>query len=207
MASADTFDEYVAARYATLTRTAYLLCGNHHDAEDLVQTALVKAVGVWKRIEGSPDAYVRRILVNENVSRWRRHKGREVLTDRTPETTTSDDRSDSLALRSALAGLAPRQRAVVVLRYYEDLTERETAEILGIAVGTVKSQARDALARLRQALPDLDLDDRTAPSTSATTSPAPQPSSAPEALSTTSVTSQARSSRVSSSCTTSIPTE
>ncbi len=217
MASADTFEEYVAARYATLTRTAYLLCGNHHDAEDLVQTALVKAVGVWKRIEGSPDAYVRRILVNENISRWRRHRGREVLTDRAPEGVAPAEPEDTLALRQALASLAPRQRAVVVLRYYEDLTERETAEILGIAVGTVKSQARDALARLRQALPDLGLDlgldldldreDRTAPSTSATTSPAPQPSSAPDALSTTSVTSQARPNRVSSSCTTSMPTE
>ena len=151
MGSPESFDAYVAARYATLLRTAYLLTGNHHDAEDLVQTALVKAVGVWRRIADSPDAYVRRILVNENVSRWRRHRGREVLTDRPPEGVVPGDSGDALALRDALAGLAPRQRAVIVLRYYEDLTERETADVLGIAVGTVKSQTRDALARLRLA--------------------------------------------------------
>ena len=151
MPSSDSFDAYVAARYRALLRTAYLLTGNHHDAEDLVQTALVKAVGAWHRIEDAPDAYVRRILVNENVSRWRRHKGREVLVDAPPEQVSSDAPDDSLALRQALATLAPRQRAVLVLRYYEDLTERETADVLGIAVGTVKSQARDALARLRVA--------------------------------------------------------
>ncbi len=153
MASAEhSFDEYVAARYPALLRTAYLLTGNHHDAEDLVQTALVKAVGAWRRIEGSPDAYVRRILVNENVSRWRRHRGREVVVAATPDRPIEpSDPDDAIALRAALAALAPRQRAVVVLRYYEDLTERETADVLGIAVGTVKSQARDALARLREA--------------------------------------------------------
>ncbi|CAN5564018.1 hypothetical protein BH10ACT10_BH10ACT10_20470 [soil metagenome] len=149
MSSAESFDAFVAARYQALLRTAYLLTGNHHDAEDLVQTALVKAVGAWKRIEDSPDAYVLRILVNENVSRWRRHKGREVLTDRTPDRPVTQEPDEAIVLRDALAGLAPRQRAVVVLRYYEDLTERETAEVLGIAVGTVKSQTRDALARLR----------------------------------------------------------
>ena len=151
MPSSDSFDAYVAARYRALLRTAYLLTGSHHDAEDLVQTALVKAVGVWRRIEDAPDAYVRRILVNENISRWRRHRGREVLVERTPEQAGETPSDDALVLRQALAALAPRQRAVVVLRYYEDLTERETAEVLGIAVGTVKSQARDALARLRVA--------------------------------------------------------
>jgi RNA polymerase sigma-70 factor (sigma-E family) len=149
VASPESFDAYVAARYPSLLRTAYLLTGHHQDAEDLVQTALVKAVGAWKRIEDSPDAYVRRILVNENVSRWRRHKGREVLTERTPEGAVASEPDDTIALRDALAGLAPRQRAVIVLRYYEDLTERETADVLGIAVGTVKSQTRDALVRLR----------------------------------------------------------
>lgn len=153
MASSKSFDAYVAARYASLTRTAYLLTGHHHDAEDLVQCALMKAVGVWKRIEDSPDAYVRRIMVNENVSRWRRHRGREVVVEAVPDRGPSveDEPDDVLMLLDALAGLAPRQRAVVVLRYYEDLTERETAELLGVAVGTVKSQARDALARLRAA--------------------------------------------------------
>ena len=146
-----TFDAYVTARYASLTRTAYLLTGNHHDAEDLVQTALVKAVGVWRRIQDRPDAYVRRIMVNENISRWRRHRGREVVVQDVPEGVVVDTADDTIALRQALARLAPRQRAVVVLRYYEDLTERETAAVLGIGVGTVKSQARDALGRLRAA--------------------------------------------------------
>ena len=155
MASPESFDAYVAARYASLTRTAYLLTGHHHDAEDLVQSALLKAVAVWKRIEDSPDAYVRRIMVNDNVSRWRRHRGREVVVQSVPEHapvgTATDAPDEVLMLRDALARLAPRQRAVIVLRYYEDLTERETADVLGIAVGTVKSQARDALARLRAA--------------------------------------------------------
>jgi DNA-directed RNA polymerase specialized sigma24 family protein len=88
-------------------------------------------------------------MVNENVSRWRRHKGREVLVDRTPDEGVAPQADDPVELRDALARLAPRQRAVLVLRYYEDLTERQTAEVLGIAVGTVKSQAREALARLR----------------------------------------------------------
>jgi DNA-directed RNA polymerase specialized sigma24 family protein len=90
-------------------------------------------------------------MVNENVSRWRRHRGREVVVGTVPERLGDGEPDDALMLRDALAGLAPRQRAVIVLRYYEDLTERETAELLGVAVGTVKSQARDALARLRAA--------------------------------------------------------
>jgi RNA polymerase sigma-70 factor (sigma-E family) len=151
--SAESFDVYVRARYAGLVRTAYLLTGNHHDAEDLVQNALVKAVAVWRRIEDRPDPYVRRILVNDHISRWRRHRGREVVVPLVPEATDAGvhpDPDEGLALRAALARLAPRQRAVLVLRYYEDLTERETADALGIAVGTVKSTARDALARMRR---------------------------------------------------------
>ncbi|MFZ0160908.1 MAG: SigE family RNA polymerase sigma factor [Kineosporiaceae bacterium] len=152
MREPEDFETFVATRSPALLRTAYLLTGgNAHDAEDLVQTALVKAVPAWSRIRGNPEPYVRRIMVNENVSRWRRHRGREVLTDTPPDRADSAvGGSDEVELRRALAGLAARQRAVVVLRYYEDLTERETAELLGIAVGTVKSQARDALVRLRQ---------------------------------------------------------
>ena len=142
-----------------LLRTAYLLTGHPEDAEDLVQTALVKAVPAWSRIAGEPDAYVRRIMVNENISRWRKRRGREVLVADAPEGSSLDpDSADAVALEKALATLAPKQRAVIVLRYFEDLTERETAEILGVAVGTVKSQARDALARLRLALPGLDVE-------------------------------------------------
>ncbi len=156
MAGPEDFEAFVATRSPALLRTAYLLTGgNAYDAEDLVQTALVRAVPAWPRIRGNPEPYVRRIMVNENVSRWRRHRGREVLTDAPPDRAASPDSgSDEVELRSALAALAPRQRAVVVLRYYEDLTERETAELLGISVGTVKSQARDALARLRRITAD-----------------------------------------------------
>ncbi len=155
MPGPEDFEVFVATRSPALLRTAYLLTGgNPHDAEDLVQSALVRAVPAWSRIRGNPEPYVRRIMVNENVSRWRRHRGREVLTDSPPDQAGSPDSgSDEVELRRALAALAPRQRAVVVLRYYEDLTERETADLLGISVGTVKSQARDALARLRAGQP------------------------------------------------------
>ncbi|WP_121252805.1 SigE family RNA polymerase sigma factor [Nocardioides ferulae] len=155
------FEQYVAARMPALLRTAYLLTGGHHDAEDLVQVALLKVVPKWRRIADDPDAYVRRVLVNENVSRWRGRRWREVHTDRVPERAADTEPTDDrLVLRQALAGLAPRQRAVIVLRYFDDLTERETASVLGISVGTVKSQARDGLARLRTVLPELDQPDQ-----------------------------------------------
>ncbi|WP_228943442.1 SigE family RNA polymerase sigma factor [Nocardioides sp. Leaf374] len=155
MSAPDSFTSYVLARRGALLRTAYLLTGDADDAEDLVQVALVKASGAWRRIEDDPEPYVRRILVNENVSRWRRRRWREVSTDRLPEVGHDPvGRHDqALVLRAALQALAPRQRAVVVLRYFDDLTERQTAELLGVSVGTVKSQARDGLARLREALP------------------------------------------------------
>jgi RNA polymerase sigma-70 factor (sigma-E family) len=149
------FTEFVAARQAALLRTAYLLTGHRQDAEDLVQAALVKAVPHWDRISGDPEAYVRRIIAREHVSRWRRRRWREVSTDVVPDAVSPVlDHDEVLALRDALTTLAPRQRAVVVLRYYEDLTEAQTAEALGISIGTVKSQARDALARLRRSPPD-----------------------------------------------------
>jgi RNA polymerase sigma-70 factor (sigma-E family) len=152
----DDFEAFVAARYDPLLRTAYLLTGDHHDAEDLLQQSLVKAVGAWGRIVGDPEPYVRTILVRQNVSRWRRRRWREVQTPLPPDRAIHDEGvDDRVRLQEALAGLAPRQRAVIVLRYYEDLTEVQTAEVLGIAVGTVKSQARDALKRLRQSVPDL----------------------------------------------------
>jgi RNA polymerase sigma-70 factor (sigma-E family) len=152
----DGFEAFVAARYAALLRTAYLLTGDHHDAEDLLQQSLVKAVAAWRRIEGDPEPYVRTILVRQNVSRWRRRRWRELTTDAPPETQVSDVAAeDRVALHRALGVLAPRQRAVIVLRYYEDLTEVQTAEALGIAIGTVKSQTRDALRRLREEVPGL----------------------------------------------------
>jgi RNA polymerase sigma-70 factor (sigma-E family) len=150
------FEAFVVARYAALLRTAYLLTGDHHDAEDLLQQTLVKAVGAWKRVTGDPEPYVRTILVRENVSRWRRRRWRELTTDVVPEGAIPDqDADERLALHRALGVLAPRQRAVIVLRYYEDLTEAQTADALGISVGTVKSQTRDALRRLREQVPGL----------------------------------------------------
>lgn len=155
-AERESFEQYVAARRGALLRTAYLLTGTREDAEDLVQVSLVKVVPRWARIADDPEPYVRTVLVHESVSRWRRRRWREVPTEHLPETTVRGPDTDRMALRQALATLAPRQRAVIVLRYYEDLTEKETAAVLGISVGTVKSQARDALARLRATAPHLD---------------------------------------------------
>jgi RNA polymerase sigma-70 factor (sigma-E family) len=155
-AGREDFDAFVAARYAALLRTAYLLTGHHQDAEDLLQQTLVKAVAAWKRIDGDPEPYVRTILVRQNVSRWRRRRWRELSADVLPEgQVAAEDVENRVALHRALGVLAPRQRAVIVLRYYEDLSEAETAQALGIAVGTVKSQARDALRRLRETSPHL----------------------------------------------------
>ncbi|WP_246003994.1 SigE family RNA polymerase sigma factor [Nocardioides marmoriginsengisoli] len=157
MADRNDFEEFVAARSAALLRTAYLLTGQHADAEDLLQRAFLKVVPAWSRIQGSPEAYVRKVMVRENISRWRARRWREVLVSRHPEEPTDSGTSleDRLTLMAALATLAPRQRAVIVLRYFEDLTEVETARLLGVAVGTVKSQHRDAIARLRVLVPDL----------------------------------------------------
>ncbi|QZY30610.1 SigE family RNA polymerase sigma factor [Nocardioides coralli] len=150
------FEEYVAARQGGLLRTAYLLTSNHHDAEDLVQAALVKVVPHWARIHGDPDPYVRRVMVRESISRWRRRRWRELLTDDVPEPAgEAEEPTLRVDLRRALDGLAPRQRAVVVLRYLEDRTEAETADILRVSVGTVKSQTRDALRRMRERAPHL----------------------------------------------------
>ena len=142
------FEEFVVARRDALLRTAYLLTGDHHDAEDLVQSALIKVVPKWTRIKDRPEAYVRRVLARESVSRWRGRRWREVTTDVVPEATYHDS-TDRIVLLEDLLTLSPRQRAVLVLRYFDDLTEAETAAALGISVGTVKSQVRDALARLR----------------------------------------------------------
>ncbi|TIC89193.1 SigE family RNA polymerase sigma factor [Nocardioides sp. GY 10113] len=154
------FDEFVRTRTPALTRTAYLLTGDAHLAEDLLQTALFRAAKAWHRIDGDPEPYVRRILYTQNVSRWRR---RRVAETRLPEqydaASPHGDATDPalrLTLVAALARLTERQRTVLVLRYFEDLTERQTAEALGIGLGTVKSATRDALARLRALAPDLE---------------------------------------------------
>lgn len=151
------FEHFVAARRPALLRTAYLLTGNSHDAEDLVQTALVKVVPAWHRIAGHPEAYVRQVLARESITRHRRRRWREISTDIVPEHAKEHDPTTRHAVRTALMALPPRQRAVIVLRYYEDLTEAQTAQVLGIAVGTVKSQTRHAMDRLRALVPATEL--------------------------------------------------
>lgn len=158
------FSAYMTARQPSLLRTAYLLTGDRHQAEDLVQTSLAKLYLAWDRVHDreSVDAYVRRILVNENNSTWRRAwKRREVATDRVPDVAARDeyDEGRSAALWDVVQTLPRKARAVVVLRYYEELTEAETADALGISVGTVKSQASRALATLRARAPQ-ELDPR-----------------------------------------------
>jgi RNA polymerase sigma-70 factor (sigma-E family) len=151
------FETFVAARAAALSRTAYLLTGNHHDAEDLVQTTLFKAARSWHRLKGEPEPYVRRIMYNENVSRWRRRRVAEFATSPLPEQPTADaDVDTKLELRRALQTLTPRQRTMLVLRFFEDLTEQRTAAAMGLSVSTVKSETRRALARLSQRFPELE---------------------------------------------------
>jgi RNA polymerase sigma-70 factor (sigma-E family) len=161
MAAEDSFRDYVAARLVSLSRAAYLLTGDRHLAEDLVQQALVQVASRWEKIAagGDPDPYVRRVLYHQHVSWWRRRR----LVDRPhaepPDTAVGDrvsDKDTELTVRQALRRLTPRQRAVLVLRYFEDLTEVQTAEVLGCSVGTVKSNTRDALARLRATAPELE---------------------------------------------------
>jgi RNA polymerase sigma-70 factor (sigma-E family) len=153
------FAAYLQARQASVLRTAYLLTGDRHTAEDLVQTAFAKLYLAWDRVrdQGSMDGYLRRILVNENNSLWRRGwKKREHVTDELPEPVPHVDQHDdgrSGALWDLVQTLPKKARAVLVLRYYEELSEAETAEVLGISVGTVKYQTSRALAALRERTP------------------------------------------------------
>jgi RNA polymerase sigma-70 factor (sigma-E family) len=151
------FSSWAAGCQADLLRTAVLLTGDHHRAEDLVQEALIKVALRWRRLRReNPDAYARRVLVHDNISWWRRHR-RESLREATPGSLPSTDGSVDrrIMLREALAQLTPRQRSVVVLRYYEDLSESQTAELMGVSIGTVKSQTHLALHRLRERAPEL----------------------------------------------------
>src|SRR4051812_29996101 len=137
------FSAYMAARQPSLLRTAYLLTGDRHTAEDLVQTALAKLYLSWDKVQQREhvDGYVRRILVNENNSLWRRPwKKRETTTSELPETVTHDPEGPDAELWAQVQALPRKQRAAVVLRYYEQLSEAETAAVLGVSVGTVKSQ-------------------------------------------------------------------
>ena len=143
------FDDFVETCSTRLLRTAYLLTHDRGRAEDLLQTALVKAWLSWSRIEGDPAAYVNKILVNTYATWWRRKWRDERPTPELPETEYDEDRAATHDLWEALGRLPGKQRAVIVLRYVEDLSEAETARLLGCSVGTVKSQRVKALAKLR----------------------------------------------------------
>jgi RNA polymerase sigma-70 factor (sigma-E family) len=149
------FRKFMHARWPAMVRLAYALTGDQGHAEDVAQTAFTRAYASWPRVSraGNPEAYVRRIVINENLNRFRKHRVAERLTGMLPESVTPDttrEYDERSALIAALQRLGPRQRAVVVLRYWLDLSEIEVATALGCSVGTVKSQASRALASLRQ---------------------------------------------------------
>jgi RNA polymerase sigma-70 factor (sigma-E family) len=152
------FTEFVMQHSYQLLRVAYALTGEQYAAQDLLQVALAKTAARWSHIHTDPEMYVRRALYHEYVSSWRRRwrqRERSVASPPEPdhERDPSNDAVARIVLRDTLRTLPPRQRAVLVLRYMEDLSEREVAAVLGCSVGTVASQASRALARLRAALP------------------------------------------------------
>ncbi|GAA3274398.1 SigE family RNA polymerase sigma factor [Dactylosporangium vinaceum] len=154
------FSAFVAERAHALLRTAYALTGDRHAAEDLVQSALAKAFARWRRID-EPEPYLRRMIYNDFVSAWRSpRRRREVSVAEPPErgspAIVESDTALRLLLRDALQQLPPRQRAVLILRYFEDLTVEETAAVLSCRPGTVASQASRALTRLRELVPQVE---------------------------------------------------
>jgi len=151
------FSELVATRSAALVRTAYLVVGDHQLAQDLVQEALVKTYVAWPRLRdvSKAEAYARRTIVTTAIS-WRRRRSFHERPAQTIPEQAQPDGTDAIATHDVmwaeLGALPPRQRAAIVLRYYEDLSEAETAQVMGCAVGTVKSQVSTGLQRLRRRL-------------------------------------------------------
>jgi RNA polymerase sigma-70 factor (sigma-E family) len=148
------FREFVTARGRALVRSAYLLTGNLADAEDLVQSALAKTYQAWSRIEdrNALDGYVRRAMVNTYISWWRRRRVDEYPPDEIPDQPAADTSGNTElhdTLQRAIDRLPQRMRAAVVLRYFEDMTEAEVADALGVSLGTVKSTVSRAVAKLR----------------------------------------------------------
>src|SRR5580698_5887836 len=148
------FRDYVLARGTALLRMAVMLTGNRADAEDLVQASLAKTYLAWGKINdrAALDAYVRRAMVNTHISWWRRRRLEEYPTDELPDQVVADHASASdltETLRRAVDRLPQRMRAAVVLRYFEDMTEAEVADALGVSLGTVKSTVSRAVAKLR----------------------------------------------------------
>ncbi|WP_188194129.1 SigE family RNA polymerase sigma factor [Nonomuraea sp. SYSU D8015] len=156
------FQRFVVERSGALFRAAYLLTGDRHSAEDLVQSALAKTAANWRRLRdpGAVEGYVRRAIYHEQVSWWRRRsRAAEISTEHLPDhgdVGHADAADMRLAMRAALGRLTPRQRAVLVLRYFEDLSETEIAAVLGIRVGSVRSQIYRSLERLKKVAPELD---------------------------------------------------
>lgn len=152
------FEEYVRLRQESLLRSARRLVNDPLDAQDLLQTALVRTYGRWNGIadKGLADAYLRRVMINTRTEWWRSRRLTEVPTDQLPEIGGVDDgaeqRADRALLLEALAKLAPKQRSVVVLRHWEQMSTEETARALGMSTGTVKSTLHRSLARLREEL-------------------------------------------------------
>jgi RNA polymerase sigma-70 factor (sigma-E family) len=151
------YEQFVHTAWASLYRTAYLMLGDHAAAEDLVQTTLAKTYAGWRRVRDVQAAhgYARTTMFNTARSMFRSPGWRkELASERVPEQAYTEDASTRSDLMDALRRLAPRQRAVVVLRFYEDLSVAQTAHALGISEGTVKSQTSDAMDRLRTLLGD-----------------------------------------------------
>lgn len=147
------YSEFVLARGPRLRRAAYLMCGDQDLAEDLLQEAFIALAEKWESVE-NPDGFVRRVVYRQRVSWWRKRR-REVTSDVLPERGIpdgADERARDDEVHRALRALPPRQRAALVLRYFEDLTEKQTAEVMGVKPGTVKSLSHHAIARLREEL-------------------------------------------------------
>lgn len=153
MPADDDFATWAGARYGSLLHAAHLLTGDRDSAQDLVQTALAKTQVAWRRVHTAPDAYVRRVMVTSHTDWWRRRTWLERPTEAVRDAPTAGDPVNAVddrdALLRALRSLTARQRSVVVLRHYVQLSEAETAAALGCSLGTVKSTGSKALARLR----------------------------------------------------------
>lgn len=159
-ADQERFRQFVTESSPALYRVAVALAGGHHAAEDLLQTSLARTYVRWTAVHSDPAAYVRRVMYNTQLNIWRRLRlVREVPAEAAPEPTDDRDQVGAadlrLAMRQALLRLGPRQRAVLVARFLEDLSEQDTADLLGCRTGTVRSQTHRALARLRELAPEL----------------------------------------------------
>ena len=156
-ATRESFDAFARARFTTLLRFGHALCGDPDQAADLVQEALVRTATAWPRVirKDDPEGYVRRVMVNRQLNVWRSRRKEVLVADPVePRSPTQEPAGRDPDLWAALGRLPRRQRAVLVLRYYEDLSEAQTAAVMGCSVGTVKSQSAKALAKLRpQGLP------------------------------------------------------